>query len=73
MVYHGFSIKWGGDPSVLDKDAWLAEWVALLKQVLASGVCKVSKTAFGSMLSIDVHDMYIYGHVHLLVRRVVAT
>ena len=43
IVYHSFSIKYGGDVSVLDEAAWLARWVALMKQVLESDVCKVSR------------------------------
>lgn len=49
MVYHGFSIQYGGDVSVLDEAAWLAGWVLLLKLVLESDVCKVSISALGGM------------------------
>lgn len=49
MAYHSFSIKYGGDVSVLNEAAWLARWVALMQQVLESDVCKVSKIALSGM------------------------
>lgn len=53
VTYHSFSIKFGGDVSVLDEAGWLAEWVALMKQILESDVCKVSSTDLGSMHSLQ--------------------
>ena len=42
LVYHGVSIAYGGDAAIADKDAWIADWVALVTQVLQSDSCKVS-------------------------------
>lgn len=42
MVYHSYSIKYGGDKAVLDEAGWVADWVALMKQVQQSDVCKFS-------------------------------
>lgn len=42
LVYHGISIAYGGDAAIQDKDAWIADWVSLVKQVLKSDACEVS-------------------------------
>ena len=42
MVYHSFAVKSGGDPTVLDEPSWVQAWVALMKQVQQSDVCKVT-------------------------------
>ena len=41
LVYHGISIAYGGDPAIQNKEVWIADWVALVKQVLQSGACEV--------------------------------
>lgn len=58
LVYHGISIAYGGDSAIHDKDAWITDWVSLVKQVLKSDACEVklackvaaqSSPAFGQM------------------------
>ena len=42
LVYHGISIAYGGDSAIQNKDSWIDDWVALVRQVLKSGACEVS-------------------------------
>ena len=48
-MYHGISIAYGGDSAIQDKDAWITDWVSLVKQVLKSDACEVSLHARGQL------------------------
>lgn len=67
MVYHSYPITHGGDKAVLDEPGWVADWVALMKQVQQSDVCKVSAPNWHSQLAFATGNLNQHSHLAFLI------